>query len=481
MGQIKNIKLHIVTDIKSNLTVEDRRTDKMAVARPLVSVFSEQGEVASQVTLPAVFKAPIRPDIVNFVHSNMAKNSRQPYAVHKHAGHQTSAESWGTGRAVARIPRVRGGGTHRSGQGAFGNMCRGGRMFAPTKVWRRWHRHVNVNQKRYAVCSAIAATGIPSIVMAKGHVINEIPEVPLVISDKIQEYTKTKQAVQLLRTFKAYEDVKKVYKSHRKRAGKGKMRNRRYVKKRGPLIIYNKDAGLSRAFRNIPGVELIPVDQLSLLKLAPGGHLGRFCLWTESAFRQLDAIYGTWKAKSTEKKNYNLPMPMMSNTDVLGLMRSEEIQSVCKRGKKAIVHRGRKLNPLKNIRLLIKLNPYASVVKRAAIIDNKRRKAVKLANEKRDKRKVPLNPAADKIEAKSRRCRQGFKKARKLKIKERQAKPDKAAELAVRPRHHGLPWVRDQRKAVDAKITVKVPTKKPVAKKAAVKKVAAKKAPAKAK
>jgi len=464
----------------------------LAAARPLITVYTEKNEASgNHVRLPAVFRAPIRNDIVNFVHVQISKNTRQAYAVNVDAGHQTSAESWGTGRAVARIPRVRGGGTHRSGQGAFGNMCRGGRMFAPTKVWRRWHRHVNVNQKRYAVCSAIAATGIPSIVMAKGHVINEIPEVPLVISDKIQEYTKTKQAVQLLRTFKAYEDVKKVYKSHRKRAGKGKMRNRRYVKKRGPLIIYNKDQGLTRAFRNIPGVELIPVDQLSLLKLAPGGHLGRFCLWTESAFRQLDAIYGTWKAKSTEKKNYNLPMPMMSNTDVLGLMRSEEIQSVCKRGKKAIVHRGRKLNPLKNIRQLIKLNPYASVVKRAAIIDNKRRKAVKLANEKRDKRKVPLNPAADKIEAKSRRCRQGFKKARKLKIKEgkakawdadrkalklktrnekregkRQAKLDKAAELAVRPRHHGLPWVRDQRKAVDAKITVQIPKKKAPAKKA---------------
>lgn len=84
------------------------------------------------------------------------------------SGHQTSAESWGTGRAVARIPRVRGGGTHRSGQGAFGNMCRGGRMFAPTKVWRRWHRKINVNQRRYAICSAIAATGIPALVMSKG-------------------------------------------------------------------------------------------------------------------------------------------------------------------------------------------------------------------------------------------------------------------------------------------------------------------------
>lgn len=84
------------------------------------------------------------------------------------SGHQTSAESWGTGRAVARIPRVRGGGTHRSGQAAYGNMCRGGRMFAPTKIWRRWHRKINVNQKRYALCSAVAASGIPSLVMSKG-------------------------------------------------------------------------------------------------------------------------------------------------------------------------------------------------------------------------------------------------------------------------------------------------------------------------
>nr|BAG60494.1 unnamed protein product [Homo sapiens] len=120
----------------------------MACARPLISVYSEKGESSGKnVTLPAVFKAPIRPDIVNFVHTNLRKNNRQPYAVSELAGHQTSAESWGTGRAVARIPRVRGGGTHRSGQGAFGNMCRGGRMFAPTKTWRRWHRRVNTTQK----------------------------------------------------------------------------------------------------------------------------------------------------------------------------------------------------------------------------------------------------------------------------------------------------------------------------------------------
>merc|ERR1712168_1717191 len=148
---------------------EPKNTYKMACARPLISVYSEKGETSGKnVLMPAVFKAPIRPDIVNFVHTNMRKNNRQPYAVSELAGHQTSAESWGTGRAVARIPRVRGGGTHRSGQAAFGNMCRGGRMFAPTKTWRRWHRPINQKQRRYAICSALAASAIPSLLMARG-------------------------------------------------------------------------------------------------------------------------------------------------------------------------------------------------------------------------------------------------------------------------------------------------------------------------
>lgn len=47
-------------------------------------------------------------------------------------------------------------------------MCRGGRMFAPTKTWRRWHRRVNVTQKRYAICSALAASALPALVMSKG-------------------------------------------------------------------------------------------------------------------------------------------------------------------------------------------------------------------------------------------------------------------------------------------------------------------------
>merc|ERR1712061_395345 len=118
--------------------------------------------------------APVRPDIVNTIHNEVAKNKRQPYCVSEPAGHQTSAESWGTGRAVARIPRVPGGGTHRSGQAAFGNMCRGGGMFNPLTPWRRWHRHVNITMKRHATASALAASGVPALVMARGHKIEDV-------------------------------------------------------------------------------------------------------------------------------------------------------------------------------------------------------------------------------------------------------------------------------------------------------------------
>merc|ERR1712093_231672 len=156
-------------------------------ARPVVTV---QNEAGKQVQLPAVFLAPIRPDIVTFVHTSMNKNRRQAYAVNKDAGHQTSAQSWGTGRAVARIPRVPGGGTSRAGQGAFGNMCRGGRMFNPTKTWRKWHRKINVNQRRYAVCSALAASALPSLVMARGHQISSVAECPVVVDESAESCDK---------------------------------------------------------------------------------------------------------------------------------------------------------------------------------------------------------------------------------------------------------------------------------------------------
>jgi len=368
----------------------------LAAARPLIGVYTDKSQTSGvTVCLPAVFRAPVRPDIVNLIHNEVAKNRRQPYCVSEPAGHQTSAESWGTGRAVARIPRVRGGGTHRSGQAAFGNMCRGGRMFAPTKQWRRWHRKVGVAQKRYAICSAIAGSGVPSLVMAKGHVIDGIPEVPFVVSDKVQGFTKTKEAVEFLRRNKAWADVAKVYATRRMRAGKGKLRNRRHVQKLGPLVVYDQDQGLTKAFRNIPGVDAIQVDNLNLLKLAPGGHIGRFVIWTESAFKKLDGLYGTWRKPSATKKGWNLPQPKMANTDLSALLKSEAIRSVLRAPNRKVSRAVVRTNPLKNIRTMLQLNPYAAVVKKnAELVAQKNLRAKALVIAKKSGKPAPVNPMA---------------------------------------------------------------------------------------
>ncbi|TYH91189.1 hypothetical protein ES332_A13G099800v1 [Gossypium tomentosum] len=354
-----------------------------AAARPLVSVQTIESDMATDSTptvpLADVMKASIRPDIVTFVHDNISKNRRQPYAVSKCAGHQTSAESWGTSRAVSRIPRVPGGGTHRAGQGAFGNMCRGGRMFAPTKIWRRWHRNINVNQKRYAVASAIAASAVTSLVMARGHFIEAVPEMPLVISDAVESVEKTSAAIKVLKQVGAYPDVEKANDSVGIRPGKGKMRNRRYISRKGPLI----------AFRNIPGVEVANVERLNLLKLAPGGHLGRFIIWTKSAYEKLDSIYGSFEKPSEKKKGYILPRSKMVNVDLGRIINSDEVQSVVKPIKKEIKRAPLKKNPLKNLNAMLKLNPYAKTARRMALLAEAQR--VKAKKEKLDKKRKPVS------------------------------------------------------------------------------------------
>ena len=346
---------------------------------PVISVFNDKGTAEKTIKMPAVFSTPIRLDIIQQVFKSMNKNARQAYAVSVKAGHQTSAQSWGTGRAVARIPRVSGGGTSRSGQAAFGNMCRGGRMFAPTKVWRKWHVKINQNQKRFATCAALAASALPALVMARGHLINEIEECPLVVSSNVEGYCKTKKAVQLLKTLGAYDDVVRVVESKTLRAGKGKMRNRRFRQRRGPLVIYGDDEGLVKAIRNIPGIEHCQVSRLNLLQLAPGGHVGRFIIWTENAISQLDAIYGSSTEESQLKKGYVLPRSVITNPDLGRIINSEEIQSVLKpKGAKETKRPfAQKKNALKNKQIMMRFNPYARVMKEQTLATEKANAAKK--------------------------------------------------------------------------------------------------------
>ncbi|KAB0372468.1 hypothetical protein FD755_016260 [Muntiacus reevesi] len=208
------------------------------------SVLRKGESSGKNVLLPAVFKTPIRPDIVNFVHTSLCKNNRRPYAVCELSGHQISADSWGTGRSVAQIPRVQGSETRHSGQGAFGN---------------RYCYHLE-----------------------------EAPELSLVV----EGYKKTMEAALCLKILK--------------------MKNRHRIQHMGPSITNNENGGIIKAFRNIPGITLLNVSKLNILKLAPGSHVGCICIWMGNAF-----------CKSDELVTATSPMHKRLNTDLSRILKSQ--------------------------------------------------------------------------------------------------------------------------------------------------------------
>lgn len=271
-------------------------------------------------------------------------------------------------------------------------------MFAPTKVWRKWHVKVNVNQRRFAVVSAVAATALPSLVLARGHRIEGVSEIPLVVSSEVEAVQKTKEAVAALQGLQAHADVSKVIASKKVRAGRGKSRNRAFRQRRGPLVIYNEDKGLVKAFRNIPGVETVNVRSLNLLQLAPGGHLGRFVIWTEAAFAQLDEVFGTYDKPSALKSGYSLPINKVTQTDISSVINSAEIQAVLREQGAPTTKKGvaQKKNPLRNRAVLFRMNPYAATQKRIA---HAKEAAAKKDGHKKSGAKQPLERASKEFKA----------------------------------------------------------------------------------
>jgi len=143
--------------------------------------------------------------------------------------------------------------------------------------------------------------------------------------------------------------------------------------------VYDNTLGLDKAFRNIPGVELAQVDRLNLLQLAPGGHVGRFVIWTQAAFEKLDALYGTHETASKSKKGYTLPHAMMSNADLGRIINSAEVQEAIRAKVTKKTYAVQKKNPLVNLRAMVQLNPYALHVKRTEVVAAQKRAADKAA------------------------------------------------------------------------------------------------------
>ncbi|VUT23468.1 MAG: 50S ribosomal protein L4 [Candidatus Methanolliviera sp. GoM_asphalt] len=242
-------------------------------------VFNTSGDVVGEIDLPDTFSEPYRPDIIKKAVLSIQSRRYQPHGVKPYAGYDTSAESWGVGRGVSRIARIKNGRRAARSPGAVG-----GRRAHPPKVEKNLLEKINKKEMRKALRSAIAATSDKDLVMRRGHIFEG--EVPIILKDEIEELSKTKEVDELFKRVRVWDDVERA-KEKKIRSGKGKMRGRRYKRKRSALIITADDKGLRKASKNLPGVDFSLLSDLNVELLAPGTHAGRLTIWSESAVKML--------------------------------------------------------------------------------------------------------------------------------------------------------------------------------------------------
>jgi len=245
------------------------------------------GNVIKEITLPPVFMEEYRPDLIKRAVLALQSNRFQPKGSDPLAGRRTSAESWGVGRGVSRIPRIKGG-----SRAARAPQAVGGRRVHPPNPKKVLIEKINKKEKRKAVRSAIAATMNPELVRKRGHRFGSEVGLPIIIEDSFAHLEKTSEVGEVLKSVGVWEDIIRA-RERKIRAGRGKMRGRRYKSKKSILIVISGDEGveggtkIKKAAKNLPGVDVSPVGELNAELLAPGTHPGRLTVWTESSLSKL--------------------------------------------------------------------------------------------------------------------------------------------------------------------------------------------------
>jgi large subunit ribosomal protein L4e len=268
-----------------------------------VKIYNLAGESKDTITLPEQFLEPIRVDLIRRAFLAEMSRKRQPYGADPLAGKRKIVRlkrvRRNPYRAVAargyayKVPRMvmyrfGGGWGHVVLRGAFAPNTVGGRRAHPPKAEKVWEEDINKKEKRKAIRSALAATASRYFVEQR-HKLPEELSLPVVTESSLEALTKTKEVLEFLNNLGLEEELQRCYYGEKKwRAGKGKRRGRRYITKKGPLIVVSqKDLPIFKAARNIPGVDVLSIDNLKITELAPGAFPGRLTIFTEPALKRL--------------------------------------------------------------------------------------------------------------------------------------------------------------------------------------------------
>ncbi|MEM5802145.1 MAG: 50S ribosomal protein L4 [Candidatus Aenigmatarchaeota archaeon] len=263
-----------------------------------VDVLDLEGKPIEKIELPEVFKTPIREDLILRAFLATMSRKRQPYGADVLAGLRTAAHYHGYRRhryrmmniERARLPRLHGKTV------PFLNLAARivpqavkGREAHPPKVEKIWEQKINDKERKKAIQSAIAATAVKELVQKRGHRVEDLKFLPIVVEDKIQEISKTAQLVEFLKKIGLKKEMERI-KEKKIRAGKGKARGRRYKRKVGILFVITEDKGIGKAVKNLPGCHVCRVENLSTIYLAPGSQPGRLTIFTKSSIEKLEKL-----------------------------------------------------------------------------------------------------------------------------------------------------------------------------------------------
>lgn len=251
------------------------------------NVYSVRGGVAGTVDVPAAFETPYRPDIIKKAVLAAAANGRQPYGPAKESGMRHAVSTRGKGTGSARNQRI-----HGLGKAGESPNNVSGRRAHPPVPERKWEQKVNKKEAKIARQSALAATACVACVKARGHQFDDTVSFPIVVEDEIKDLKATSEVIELFEKIGIGYDIERAKDGRKIRAGRGKMRNRRYRTPVSVLIVVSDEergAPIFKSAANIPGVTVEEVKTLNTSILAPGGDAGRLTVYTKSA---IEAIGG---------------------------------------------------------------------------------------------------------------------------------------------------------------------------------------------
>jgi len=250
-------------------------------------VFDLDGKAVGKLKVPKIFKTPLRPDVIKRAVIALQSHRFQPQGRNPLAGKRRSFESLGAGHGLSRFPRLKAGGQ----RAVFAVGTVGGRQAYPPVPEKKIAKKIPKKEMRLALRSALAATASKETVSSRGHIIEDVRDLPLVVADDIQGLKKTGQVEEAFLKLGVSPDIIRVKESLKERAGKGKRRGRRLKHAVGPLLVVAENDGIVHAARNILGVDVSTVNNLNAELLAPGTHPGRLTIWSRSAFEKLNDLY----------------------------------------------------------------------------------------------------------------------------------------------------------------------------------------------